>query len=277
MARISPSIHSLCVFFSFFCSVNCLASDSVEKDATTDHSIGLHFVKNGSRIFGLKGTDKGPPTESTDILGYLDHFVLEVRLVELGSGASISQNFKLAAWFGKASEKQIEVKLSKEDDRGKPYNICDEKGQLVPPEFSNNATAIPFHPEPSNKVPLRANLSKGIGGAPIPMIAAEAGTKRLYSTMHQRFSYSLFGSEEKHFKEFGARYSLAQVTKLPFGVYHLELPFTIVLIDSAKQVVAVNHGEIRLKLDLSEKNREDTLESLKGSGAPLLFIESGIK
>lgn len=188
-------------------------------------------------------------------------------------GEGAPSQWKLAAWFGRATEEQLKVVFAKEEDRGKPYEIRDAQALLVPPERPQNTKAIPFHPEPSNKTASRAALSKGIGGAPVPLVAAEPGVRRLYSSMHQRFSFSLFGLEEKHFREFGARYSLAQMAKLPAGVYHLVLPFSAALADGAGRIVAVRHGERRLVLDLTDQNRKETLESLQGSGAPRLTLE----
>ena len=233
----------------------------------------LRIASHGLALFGLKGTEKGLPVERTDMPGYLDHFVLEVQLEGNAGGEGARSQWKLAAWFGRATEEQLKVVFAKEEDRGKPYEVRDAQDLPVPPERPQNAKAIPFHAEPSNKTGGRANLSKGIGGAPVPLVAAEPGVRRLYSSMHQRFSFSLLGLEEKHFREFGARYSVAQMGKLPAGVYHLVLPFSAALIDGAGRVVAVRHGERRLVLDLTDQNRKETLESFQGSGAPRLTLE----
>ena len=143
----------------------------------------------------------------------------------------------------------------------------------MPPQRPENAKAIAFHPEPSNKARGRANLSKGIGGRAVPLVPAAAGTTTLYSSMHQRFSYSLVAVVAKHAADFGARYSVEQLGKLPPGLYRLRLPFTVALIDGEKRVVDVVHGDATLKLDLSGANREATIKSFWGSGAPLLPFE----
>ncbi len=221
------------------------------------------------RVSGLKCTEKGPPTEPTQLLGYLDHFALAVKL-KPGHGAG---GLSLAAWFGRLAEGQLDAKFGNPADRGKPYQMEDAAGVLVPPEKPENARAIAFHPEPSNKTRDRANLSKGIGGQPVPLVPAAAGTATLYSSMHQRFSYSLVAVVAEHAAKYGARYSLDQLGKLPRGVYRLHLPFTVALVDSDKRVVAVAHGEKVLRLDLSRSGREETLTSFKGSGAPLAPFE----
>ncbi|MBM4031922.1 MAG: hypothetical protein FJ291_09070 [Planctomycetes bacterium] len=218
-------------------------------------------------VYGLKCTDKGPPTEPTTLLGYLDHFALEVKL-KPGAGA-----LSIAAWFGRLAEGQLEAKFASPDDLGRPYQIEDEKGEAVAPEHPQNAKAIAFHPEPSNRAKDRANLSKGIGGQPVPLVPAAAGAVRLYSTMHQRFSYSLVAVVKEHAAKYGSRYTLDQLANLPPGLYRLRLPFTVALIDADKRVVAVTNGEKHLRLDLSRSSREATLTSLKGSGAPLLPFE----
>jgi len=218
-------------------------------------------------VYGLKCTDKGPPTEPTKLLGYLDHFALEVKL-KPGAGA-----LGIAAWFGRLAEGQLDAKFPKPEDLGRPYQIEDEKGEAVPPEHPQNAKAIAFHPEASNRAKDRANLSKGIGGQPVPLVPAAAGAVKLYSTMHQRFSYSLVAVVKEHAAKYGSRYSLDKLTKLPPALYRLRLPFTVALIDADKRVVAIHHGEKLLRLDLSRSSRDDTLTSLKGSGAPLLPFE----
>jgi hypothetical protein len=224
-------------------------------------------------VSGLKCTEKGPPSEPTKLLGYLDHFVLEVSLKRRAAAGDPAGRLGLAAWFGRVAEGQLDAKFPRPEDRGRPCEIRDGDGELVPPQHPDNAKAIAFHPEASNKTPKRANLSKGIGGAPVPLVPAEAGATKLYSSMHQRFSYSLVGFQQKHFADYGARYSLEQLSKLPPGVYHLHLPFTVALLDGDTRVVAVRHGAKVLKLDLSAANRAATLESLKGSGSPLLPLE----
>jgi hypothetical protein len=220
-------------------------------------------------LAGLKCTDKGPPTEPTKLLGYLDHFVLEVKLKPREGVGGLS----IAAWLGRLADGQLDAKLQKPDDLGRPYQIEDDKGQAVPPEHPQNAKAIAFHPEPSNRAKDRANLSKGIGGQPIPLVPAAAGTAKLYSTMHQRFSYSLVAVVKEHAAKYGSRYTLDQLAKLPPGVYRLRLPFTVALIDADKRAVAVRHGEKLLRLDLTRSGRDETLTSFKGSGAPLLPFE----
>jgi len=85
--------------------------------------------------------------------------------------------------------------------------------------------------------------------------------------------YSLVAVVGEHAAKYGSRYSLDQLAKLPRGVYRLRLPFTVALIDADKRVVAICHGEKLLKLDLSRSSREETITSLKGSGAPLLPFE----
>jgi hypothetical protein len=224
-------------------------------------------------VYGMKGTVKGPPTEPTGLVGYLDHFVLEVKLsLRHGAGAA-GAKLSLAAWSGKLAEGQLDARFARPQDLGEPYQIESEKGEAVAPDHPQNAKAIAFHPEPSNRAAGRANLSKGIGGRPVPLVPAAAGTTRLYSSMHQRFSYSLVAVVEKHAADFGARYSLNQLAELPPAVYRLRLPFTVALIGADKRAVAVAHGEVRLKLDLSRSQREATLQSLKGSGSPLLPFE----
>jgi len=220
-------------------------------------------------VSGLKGTEKGPPTGATKLLGYLDHFVIEVKL-KPGDGAGA---LRVAAWFGRLAEGQLDAKFARPDDFGRPYQIEDENGKVVPPEHPENAKAIAFHPEASNRAKDRANLSKGIGGQPVPLVPAAAGGTKLYSTMHQRFSYSLVAVVGEHAAKYGSRYPLDQLTKLPRGVYRLRLPFTVALVDADKRIVAVRHGEKLLKLDLSRASREETITSLKGSGAPLLPFE----
>ncbi len=224
-------------------------------------------------VSGLKCTEKGPPTEPTALLGYLDHFVLEVKLKRTRPAGGPADTLTLAAWFGRLAEGQLDAKFRNPDDLGRPYEIEDGRGKVVAPDRPQNAKAIAFHPEPSNKTKDRANLSKGIGGQPVPLLPAAAGTVKLYSTMHQRFSYSLVAVVEEHAAKYGSRYSLDQLTKLPRGVYRLRLPFTVALLDAEKRVVAVRHGEKLLRLDLSRASREETLTSLKGSGAPLLPFE----
>ncbi|MBM4039068.1 MAG: hypothetical protein FJ290_11210 [Planctomycetes bacterium] len=220
-------------------------------------------------VSGLKCTDKGPPTEPTQLLGYLDHFALKVKL-KPGRGAG---GLSMAAWLGRLAEGQLDAKFEKPDERGKPYQIEDAAGTLVPPQQPENQTAIAFHPEASNKTRDRANLSKGIGGRPVPLVPAKAGTTTLYSSMHQRFSYSLVAVVAEHAAKYGARYSLDQLGKLPRDVYRLRLPYAVALIDGEKRVVAVVHGDTTLKLDLTAANREATLQSFKGSGAPLVPFE----
>ncbi len=220
-------------------------------------------------LSGMKCTVKGPPTESTAQLGYLDHFVLDFKLK-----GSAEKSF-VAAWFGRVAEGQLQVKFGREDERGKPYEIVDPSGKSIPPAHADNARAIPFHAESSNKSAGRADLSKGIGGARVPMIAA-SGTMRLYSSMHQRFSYSLVGLAAKHFNEFGARYSIEQLEALPVGVYRLRMPFTVALIEG-DAVRAIQHGERWMALDLSAEKRAATLESFKGSGSPLITFEPADK
>ncbi len=220
-------------------------------------------------VSALKGTAKGPPTEPTKLVGYLDHFVLEAKL----KGREGAGGLSVAAWFGRLAEGQLDAEFAKPDDLGRPYQIEDGDGRVVPPEHPDNAKAIAFHPEPSNRAKDRANLSKGIGGQPIPLVPAAAGGVRLYSTMHQRFSYSLVAVVGEHAAKYGSRYTLDQLTKLPRGVYRLRLPFTVALIDADKRVVAVRHGEKLLRLDLSRSSREETITSFKGSGAPLLPFE----
>lgn len=245
--------------------VSALAAENGEE------SVGVSFAKEGATLCALKVTEKGPPTEPTDVFGYLDHFVLDVRLQD-GTAAAPGGR-KIAAWFGRAANDQIKVTFAKDDDRGTPYEILDDAGQVVPPERPEYAKAIPFHVEFSSKAAKRANLSKGINGDPIALVPAEAGVTRLYSSMHQRFSFSLVGLEEKHFREFGARYSLEQISKLQPGIYHLVLPFTVIIVDGSGRVVTAQHGRRTLALDLAEKQREETIESFKGSGAPRMRLE----
>ncbi|HUT34366.1 MAG TPA: hypothetical protein VNE39_12845 [Planctomycetota bacterium] len=224
-------------------------------------------------ITGLKCTVKGPPTEPTRLLGYLDHFVLAVKLKPRQAAGGQAGGLRMAAWFGRLAEGQLDAKFQNPDDRGRPYQIEDASGTLVPPQQQENQTAIAFHPEPSNKTRDRANLSKGIGGRPVPLVPAAAGATTLYSTMHQRFSYSLVAVVAEHAAKYGARYSLDQLGKLPRGIYRLRLPYTVALIDGEKRVVGVVHGDAVLKLDLSAANREATIQSFKGSGAPLVPFE----
>jgi len=224
-------------------------------------------------VSGLKCTRKGPPTESTKLLAYLDHFVLTVKLKTRPATNAKVQALGMAAWVGRLAEGQLDAKFPNPDDRGRPYRIEDASGTLVPPEHPENAKAIAFHPEPSNKAAGRANLSKGIGGAPVPLMPAEAGTRKLYSSMHQRFSYSLVALRKQHVADYGSRYSIEQLGKLPPGVYRLRLPFTVVLIDGEKRVVEVVHGDVALRLDLSAAKRGATIKSFRGSGAPLVPIE----
>jgi hypothetical protein len=234
-------------------------------------TVAVSFAKEGATLSALKVTEKGPPTEPTDVLGYLDHFVLDVRLQRARGAAPDAP--KIAAWFGRAAKDQIKATFAKDDDRGTPYEIRDDDAQVVPPEHPDAATAIPFHAEFSNKTAKRASLSKGVGGDSIPLVPAGAGVTRLYSSMHQRFSYSLAGLEEKHFREFGARYSLEQLSKFKPGRYHLVLPFTVVIVDGSGRVLVAQHCRRTLTLDLTEKKREETIESFKGSGAPRMTLE----
>lgn len=229
---------------------------------------GLEF-EGAPALTGMKCTASGAPTDFTGQLAYLDHFVLDFKL----KGEASNEKLFVAAWFGQISAEQLKVQFAKESARGKPYEILDSAGKAVPPIHAENAKAIAFHPEASNKAPKRADLSKGIGGAPVPLIAAQPGTMRLYSSMHQRFSFSLVGLAAKHFKEFGARYSIEQIEALPAGLYHLRLPFTIAIIDSNNAVRAVTHGERSMTLDLSESKRAATIESFKGSGSPVMIFE----
>ena len=224
-------------------------------------------------VAGLKGTREGPPTEPTKLIGYLDHFVLAVKLKPRQATDGPAEGLRMAAWFGCLAEGQLDAKFQNPDERGRPYQIEDESGALVPPQRPDSAKAIAFHPEPSNRAAGRANLSKGIGGRAVPLVPAAAGATTLYSSMHQRFSYSLVAVVEKHFADFGARYSIEQLGKLPPGVYRLRLPFTVALIDGEKRVVDVVHGDTTLKLDLSAANREATITSFRGSGAPLIPFE----
>ena len=53
----------------------------------------------------------------------------------------------------------------------------------------------------------------------------------------------------------------------------VHLPYTVALVDKKNSVVAVQQGEVKMKLDLTEPNRAATLESFKGSGSPLLTVE----
>jgi len=224
-------------------------------------------------VSGLKCTQKGPPTEPTTLLGYLDHFVLEAKLKRRRPAGGPADTLTLAAWFGRLAEGQLDAKFQRPEDLGRPYQIEDERGEVVAPDHPQNAKAIAFHPEPSNKTRDRANLSKGIGGQPVPLVPAAAGDVKLYATMHQRFSYSLVAVVGEHAAKYGSRYSLDQLGKLPPGVYRLRLPFTVALIDGEKRVVDVVHGATTLKLDLSAANREATIKSFWGSGAPLLPFE----
>lgn len=222
-------------------------------------------------LSGMKCTAKGSPTENTEQLGYLDHFALEFKLK--GTAGAAEKVF-VSAWFGRLAENQLQAKFAQDADRGTPYEIVDSAGKSIPSPHSDNPKAIPFHLEASNKATGRADLSKGIGGTPVPLIAASAGTLRLYSSMHQRFSYSLIGLSARHFTEFGARYSGEQLEALPPGIYHLRLPFTIALFDANSVVRAVKHGQRSMKLDLCKEKRAATVESFKGSGSPLLIFES---
>jgi len=224
-------------------------------------------------VTGLKCTSKGPPTEATKLLGYLDHFALDVKLKPRQGADGQAEGLRMAAWFGQLAEGQLDAKFGNPDDRGRPYQIEDASGALVAPQHPQNAKAIAFHPEASNRAKGSVNLSKGIGGRPVPLVPAAAGTVRLYSSMHQRFSYSLVAVVAQHAAAYGSRYTIEQLGKLPPGLYRLRLPLTVALIDGEKRVVDAVHGDTTLKLDLSSANREATIQSFKGSGAPLVPFE----
>jgi hypothetical protein len=243
--------------------------------ATPAEGDGVALAFDGPpSVSGLKCTEQGPPAEPTRLLGYLDHFVLAVRLKPCQAGDGRAGGLRMAAWFGRLAEGQLDAEFRSPGDRGRPYRIEDESGTPVPPQWPGNAKAIPFHPEPSTKAAGRANLSKGIGGRPIPVVPAKAGAATLYSSMHQRFSYSLVAVVEKHADDFGARYSLRQLEELPPGVYRLRLPFTVALIGGVERFADVVHGDATLTLDLSAANREATVQSFRGSGAPLLPFDA---
>ena len=224
-------------------------------------------------VAGLKCTRKGPPTQATKLLAYLDHFVLTVKLKTRPGANAKGEALRMAAWFGRLAEGQLDAEFPNPDDRGMPYQIEDPSGTPVPSQWPQNRKAIAFHPEASNKTRGRANLSKGIGGRPVPLVPAEPGVRTLYSSMHQRFSYSLVAVVGKHAVDYGSRYSIEQLGRLPRGVYRLRLPFTVVLIDGEKRVLDVVHGDVALRLDLSAAKRDATIKSFRGSGAPLVPIE----
>jgi hypothetical protein len=228
------------------------------------------FAIEGASVAGMKCTTKGPPEQTTDVLAYLDPFVLSLSVKEVSKPES---KCYVAAWFGQLSKNQLNVEFAREEDRGTPYEIADSTRKTVPPQYPANPKAIAFYPEVSNNASGRANLSKGIGGTPVPLIAAAAGDVKLYSSMHQRFSFSLIGLAKKDFTDYGARYSIEQLTALPAGMYQMRLPYTVILVDSKNKVVGVRHGEKMMNLDLTAEHREATLESFKGSGSPKMTLE----
>jgi len=236
------------------------------RSATERRASGL-AIDGQPSVAGMKCTAHGEPIEKTETLGYLDPFVLEFKLKGDATG-----EWKIAAWFRRVTGEQLKASFARDDQRGSAYEIVDSAGKLVAPEYPTNSKAIAFHAEASNSQGNRAGLSKGIGGQAVPMIEAKSGTVKLYSSMHQRFSRSLIGTSKKDFMEYGPRYSIEQLEKLPAGIYQMRLPYTVALI-KGEHVMAVKQGVVKLKMDLSEGKRAETVESFKGSGAPVMRFE----